>query len=1533
MKIFKKKGIKRKASYLLFITALIVTGIFGAINFKASEDNTPSHNKKLTNNGDGTYQLALDVTGDSDPEIETAANVNVVIVYDVSQSMSTNVPGTNHSRGDQAEDVVHDFIDNLAAYQDKDHPENIEMALVTFAVSGNIESQWTTDLDSINSNFDNGGTNGRTHFRYNSYGTNWQRGLSLASDLLDDADNDQTFVILVTDGAPTASGNGNNAISPSGASVNQLRPFYSAALPYAKSIQGKDNTTLYGIYIYGNEADLLDDLMYNSFVEDGEERTIGADTVAADNYFNASDTSQLQAAIDEIFNQVVQAMGISYVSISDGTTTAVKASSGTVNLLTVDESSYKYWLSMEVTEGANVTYTNNSLGSTITFTKNGDNYVGTWTDDKGSHSITGNIEDIEDPEDDTKTITIFKMEWTKDGNDLHSEEPPAAQLVTDADGNDSVDWDLSSLGVLLNGVTYTVTFDVWPTQYTYDLIADLENEKVQYSDLSSSSSSDYAGLDQYITKSLDGKYYLETNTEAILTYTDTREDNPKPEHSKYTNPPSVKTDVDKIDIIKKWENDYDSASGNAIQIIVNRETDGTKEQFYNANLDFNNNYTVNDVNIATGLMRLNRETGEVRILESGHDYSFEEVNGQHHRWEFVAQTVHPMLINGELKELILLDEASTGTYTNDTSDIEKYSMPDMPEGADYYDDGTYEYIKIDDKIYVITDAKPTIKAFNYRRSNLNLNKVVDGEAANPEELFEFKITVNDPGLEADEDLWFSIYDENNQVIIDENLPISDGWTAEILDNAPTGFYHGANNSTLTVKLKAGQNLRFTNLTTKATYTIIETGKENYAFTDANGVADYGKDHTAIDYIKDTDYKVDKTTNTITGSITMTNSTFSITALNTYDLASIDITKNWDDSSDKDGIRPDEIEIQVYRQIGETGVPEKFGEPVTITKDNVNANNPNQWNYTIESVKITTDEETEEVTLPRCDAEGNEYLYTVKETAVTGYQTTYNPEGVNQTDGKAAYTINNKHEVVPVNINITKKWVDNDNQDNKRPSSITVNIYGNGEFVKSETINGDVLEDTWTYTISGLDKYKDGEEITYTITENKVTDYEDPDIKGTAEKGFTIINTHNPSKISVSGTKTWIDNDNKYGRPDSITVVLHAKVGDEELDTVSKEVTANDNWKFSFDGLDEYKDGNIITYWITEEKVLDYSTSIDENNNITNTYTPETITIEGTKTWDDASDQDGKRPPFITVNLKNGNEIVDSKQVSGDGDQWSFKFENVIKYAKGEPINYTIEEVGVDGTIYTMSADGYNITNHHTPETISYKVTKNWEDYNNADQIRPDSITVKLYKIVNGVRAVKQTFTISAQNNWTYEFTNLPRYEGGKEITYDIVEDVVAGYVASYSTTDNTTDDGKEINTTITNSETIDINIEKIWEDNNDYDRIRPGYITVKLFANGSYVNSFIISKENSWKYIVEGLLKYQNGELIIYTIEEEAVAGYETTIDGYKIINTHKPEEKYFVEEMPPKTGVDGVNTNYILLVLITIIGSCKVLTLKFKNN
>ena len=193
------------------------------------------------------------------------------------------------------------------------------------------------------------------------------------------------------------------------------------------------------------------------------------------------------------------------------------------------------------------------------------------------------------------------------------------------------------------------------------------------------------------------------------------------------------------------------------------------------------------------------------------------------------------------------------------------------------------------------------------------------------------------------------------------------------------------------------------------------------------------------------------------------------------------------------------------------------------------------------------------------------------------------------------------------------------------------------------------------------------------------------------KGATATITDKKAVTTVSGTKTWKDNDDQDGkRPDSIKVNLLAngKV------VQSKTVTASDNWKYSFTNLPEFENGKKISYTVTEDQVKDYSTTVD-GYNVTNNHTPATVKVSGTKTWKDNNNQDGIRPSSITVNLLANGRQVASKKVSAS-DNWQYSFDNLAAYANGQKITYTVTENAVAG--YTSTIDGYNITNTHNPTT-------------------------------------------------------------------------------------------------------------------------------------------------------------------------------------------------------------------------------------------
>ena len=267
------------------------------------------------------------------------------------------------------------------------------------------------------------------------------------------------------------------------------------------------------------------------------------------------------------------------------------------------------------------------------------------------------------------------------------------------------------------------------------------------------------------------------------------------------------------------------------------------------------------------------------------------------------------------------------------------------------------------------------------------------------------------------------------------------------------------------------------------------------------------------------------------------------------------------------------------------------------------------------------------------------------------------------------------------------------------------------------------------------------------------------------------------------------------------------------------------------------------------------------------------TVSGTKTWKDNDDQDGKRPDSIKVNLLANGKVVQSKTVKAS-DNWKYSFTNLPEFENGQKITYTVTEDAVAG--YTSTIDGYNITNNHTPATVKVSGTKTWNDNNNQDGIRPSSITVNL--LANGRQVASKT--VSASDNWQYSFDNLAAYANGQKITYTVTENAVAGYTSTvdgYNVTNNHT------------PATVKVSGTKTWNDNNNQDGIRPSSITVNLLANGRQVASKTVSASDNWQYSFDNLAAYANGQKITYTVTENAVAGYTSTVDGYNITNTHNP--------------------------------------------
>lgn len=389
---------------------------------------------------------------------------------------------------------------------------------------------------------------------------------------------------------------------------------------------------------------------------------------------------------------------------------------------------------------------------------------------------------------------------------------------------------------------------------------------------------------------------------------------------------------------------------------------------------------------------------------------------------------------------------------------------------------------------------------------------------------------------------------------------------------------------------------------------------------------------------------------------------------------------------------------------------------------------------------------------------HEITYTVKEDAVPNY------DSATTGDAAGGFTITNTN-TEKVSVPVEKKWDDGDNQDGKRPSSVTVHLLADGvDTGKTVTLN---QANSWKDGFADLPKYKDdGTEIVYTVKEDAVEGYTSTtaDVAGTK----TITNKYTPATAEVKVTKAWVG-------PKAASVTVHLLA--DGTDT-GKTLTLNEanHWTGTFSDLAKYKNGGTeIAYTVKEDAVPNYNSETTGDAatgfTVTNTNT-EKVTVPVEKKWDDADNQDGKRPVSVTVHLLADGVDTGQMLTLDVTNSWKDTFANLPKYTPlGAEITYTVSEDAVDGYTFAIAGDaatGLTVTNTHTPATTEVKVTKTWVGKKGS------SVTVHL--LADGVDTGK-TLTLDAAGNWTGSFTDLPKYKDGAEIAYTVKEDAVEGYTS------------------------------------------------------------------------------------------------------------------------------------------------------------
>ncbi|QIW22089.1 Cna B-type domain-containing protein [Bacillus thuringiensis] len=563
----------------------------------------------------------------------------------------------------------------------------------------------------------------------------------------------------------------------------------------------------------------------------------------------------------------------------------------------------------------------------------------------------------------------------------------------------------------------------------------------------------------------------------------------------------------------------------------------------------------------------------------------------------------------------------------------------------------------------------------------------------------------------------------------------------------------------------------------------------------------------------------------------------LTIPNKVKMTSVSGTKTWNDNNATD--RPSSIQVELLQN----------GNVIQI-QDVTAANN---WNYTIAD-------------LPAYDNDGNAYTYTVKEKPVAGYKSEVN--GYNITNTKDAKT----------SVSGTKTW--NDNNATDRPSSIQVELLQNGNVIQIQDVTA---ANNWNYTIADLPAYdNDGNAYTYTVKEKPVAGYK------SEVNGYNITNTKD-AKTSVSGTKTWNDN-NATDRPSSIQVDLLQNGNIIQ----TQEVTAANGWNYTFADLAQYDaNGVAYTYTVKEKPVAGYKSEVN-GYNITNTKVAK-MTVEGTKTWKDGNATD--RPATIKVDLLQDGNVIQTQDITA-ANGWKYTFANLESYdANGVAYTYTIKEKPVAG--YKSEVKGYDITNTKVGQT-TVEGTKTWKDGNTTN--RPTTIKVDLLQ--NG--QVVATQEVSEATGWKYGFKDLAAYDAeGNAYKYEVKEQPVDGYkteVKGYDITNT-----KDAKTSVSGTKT--------WNDNNATDR--PSSIQVDLLQNGNVIQTQEVTATNGWNYTFVDLAQYDaNGVAYTYTVKEKPVAGYKTEVNGYNITNTKVA--KMTVEGT--KTWKDGNATDRPTMIKVDLL-------------
>ena len=461
----------------------------------------PAREKTVTANGDGTYKVALNVTGAKSAgtgEIVTNQPLDIVLVLDVSGSMAEKIAWNQPTKIDSLKTAVNNFIKATADENAKitDQSQQNRIALVKFAgtASDNVgnDTYWdyrwgqrynnsqivtnlTSNLNGLTSTVDSLNAAGATQADY---------GFQKARVALQNARTDaKKVIIFFTDGQPTSSNEFEKSVA-------------NEAVRNAKALKDA-GATVYSIGVFGdanpNNTSTNWNNRFNAYMHAVSSNYPNATawnrlSNRADNssyYKAATDADQLNNIFESIRQEITKTAEYSDVTIHD------KLSSWVVS-----------------SDGASA----NGKPAGFTYTKTQHGQTTAWAG--------------------------------------------APEATVAADG--TVSWPVTSNDdTLEDGVTYTVSFNVKPTQAAFD-----EAVKNHKDDANASGDNNFYTNDNS-SATVDYKTVV-TSSQGGTTTSD-------PQTALYPQKPTITLPVSRITVTKTWSDGSENHADDSVQVQLKQD--------------------------------------------------------------------------------------------------------------------------------------------------------------------------------------------------------------------------------------------------------------------------------------------------------------------------------------------------------------------------------------------------------------------------------------------------------------------------------------------------------------------------------------------------------------------------------------------------------------------------------------------------------------------------------------------------------------------------------------------------------------------------------------------------------------------------------------------------------------------------------------------------------------------------------------------------------------------------------------------------